>query len=97
MRCDSISAFGDEDVNLDALGHLGRDKMTVIFPRVVAGEQDLEPCDLDEEHGGSQNMAGRIWCDSDGGYGVSRVVVNCFDLGERRQVVCFCVQLGSGI
>jgi hypothetical protein len=37
-------------------------------------------------------MAGWVWGDTDRGYGVSGVEVDCFDLGEGGDVVLFGVE-----
>lgn len=71
--------------------------MAVVFAGVVTCEEDLEPGDFDEEHGGSEDMAGGVGGYADGGDGVRGVVVDCFDLGECGEVVGFGVELGSGV
>ena len=65
--------------------------MPVLLTRVVACEEDVEASNLDEKHGRTQNVAGGIWRYSDRGYGVCRMVVDCFDLRKRVQVVLFAI------
>ena len=75
--------------DLDALGNLCRDQMPVLFSRVIASEHNFQARDLYQEHGGTQDMAGRIWGDTDGGDGVGRVVVDSLNLREGVEVVLF--------
>ena len=66
--------------------------MTVIFARIVACEQDVEASDVNEKHGCTKDMAGWNWCETDGGDGMSGVVVYCFYLRECREMICFGVE-----
>jgi hypothetical protein len=83
----AIGRFGDQDINLDALGHLGRHQMSILFARVVAREEDVEAGNLNEKHGGPQHMAGRIRGDANRRDGVGGVVVDSLDLGKRVEMV----------
>ena len=56
--------------------------MSVFLARIVAGEQDLEACDLDQEHSGAKDVAGWVWCYADGGDCVGGVVVDGFNHGK---------------
>lgn len=87
VRGDAVGGFGDEDVYLDAPGHLGRHEMAILLARVVTREEDVEPCDFDEEHGGAQDVASGIGGDADGRDGVCRVVVDGLDLRECVEMV----------
>jgi len=95
VRGDAVGAFGDKDVDFHVRGHFGRYQVAVVFARIVAREEDLEAGDLDQEHGGSKDVACRIGGYADGGDGVGGVVVYCFDLGEGGEVVGFGVELYS--
>jgi hypothetical protein len=67
--------------------------MSVIFSRVVAGEQDLETCDFHQEHGGAQYVTGRIWCDADSRDCMCGVEVDGFDHGKGVEMVGLVVHL----
>lgn len=93
MRRNTVRALCDEHVYFDILGYLSRYQMPVFLPGEVAGEENLESCDLDQEHGSAEDMAGRIGGDADGRNGVCRVVIDGFYARECRKMVGFGVEL----
>lgn len=93
---DAEGGLGDHHVDFaDVLRHLGRDQVAVWLAGVVAREEDVEAGDVDEEHGGAEDVASRVGCDTDGGDGVGGVEVDCFDLGKSGDVVLLCVEGGA--
>ncbi len=95
---DAVGGLGDEHVDLDAAGDLGGHEMAILLARVVAGEEDVEPGDLDEEHGSAKDVAGRVGGDADGRDGVCGVVVDGLDHGEGVEVVLLGVdELGGRV
>lgn len=87
VRGNAVGRLCNEDINLDAFRDLGGNKMSILFTRVIASEEDVETGDLDEEHGRSEHMAGRVGSNSDGGNGMGSMIVDSFNLGESVQMV----------
>ena len=71
--------------------------MTVVFSRVISREQNLQPCNLQEEHGCSQNMAGGVWGNSHTSDGMRGVKVDGLDHGVCVEMVLFRVHLDPGL
>lgn len=61
--------------------------MTILLAGVVAGKEDVESSNLDEEHGSAEDMACRIRGNADGGDGMRGIVVDGFDLRKGAEVV----------
>lgn len=95
VRGNAVCALRDENIDLDVFGNRCRDQMTIIFSRVVACKEDLEPGDLDDEHGRTEDVPGRIGGYADGGDGVRGVVVYGFNFRKGVEVVGFGVEICS--
>jgi hypothetical protein len=91
MRGNTVRRLGDKNIDLDSLGNLCRNKMSILFPRVVTCEEDVETSNLNEEHGSTEDMTGWVGSDSNGGDGVGSVVVDGLDLRECVQMVLFSI------
>lgn len=69
--------------------------MAIWFAGIVACEEYVEAGDIDEEHGGAEDVPGWVRGDADGGDGMGCVEVDGFDLVERGDVVLFGVEGGT--
>ena len=89
---DAVGALGDEDVYVSVLRDRCGDEVAVVFAGEIAREEDLQACDLDQIHGCTEDMAGWIGSETDGGDGVCGMVVYCFNLWEGSEMVGFSVE-----
>ena len=74
--------------------------MAIVFARVVACEEYPQASDFKKEHSCTEDVAGGVWGETDGGDGVGGVVVDGFNLGEGGEVLGFgvegCTLVGGG-
>lgn len=66
--------------------------MPILFSGVIACEEDVQTCDIDEKHSRAQDMASRVRCDPDAGDGMCGVEVDGFDLWESGDMILFRVE-----
>lgn len=69
--------------------------MSVFFARIVAREQDIQASNRHQEHGGTENMAGGEWRDTNIIDSMCCVEVDCFYQRECGQMIAFRVQGGA--
>lgn len=82
MGGDAVGRLCDENIDFDAFGDLSGHQVAILLAGVVTGEEDIEPGDLDEEHGSAEDVAGGVGRDPDGGDGVGGVVIDGLNLRE---------------
>ena len=97
VRGDAEGGFRNEDVDGDVGRDACGDEMSVVFPRVISREEDVQPGNLDHVHASSEGVAGGVRGDSYAADGVGGVIVYGFNQGECSEVIGFGIELSGKI